>query len=78
MELHFQLVEGPELLKKFVCLPFELHASYPAYVPPLIKDELDFHNPEKNKQLHASETIKFLAFRDTQAVGRIMGIIFHP
>src|SRR5688572_7722346 len=78
MELDIQLVERSELLKKFIYLPFQLHADYPAYVPPLIKDEFDFHNPQINKQLRASETIKFIAYRGSEVVGRIMGIIYHP
>ncbi|MFM2190789.1 MAG: hypothetical protein RL491_1175, partial [Bacteroidota bacterium] len=42
-----------------------------------MKDERRFHDPKHNAGLLNSETVRFLAFLDGQAVGRVMGIISH-
>jgi len=78
MTLQIKAVEDSRLLKRYIYLPSELHAAYSAFVPPFYKDEFDFHDPNKNKQLKNSKTILLLAFRDEQPVGRIMGIIYYP
>lgn len=62
----------------YIKLPAILNRNYPAFVPPLWRDEFHFHNPLKNRNLHRCDTIRFLAFLNGEAVGRIMGIIHHP
>jgi hypothetical protein len=44
-------------------------------LPPLYSDEWKFLNPKENKAHSYSDTILFLAYRDNEVVGRIMGII---
>lgn len=78
MFVELRIVDTPELLKKFICLPLELHKGYGDFVPPFYKDERDFHDPGINKHLDLSDHIKVIALLDGKIVGRIMGIIYHP
>ena len=48
------------------------------WVPPMYLDEWAFHDPKENKALSACDTIRVLALKNGNAVGRIMGIIHHP
>lgn len=61
----------------YIKLPAILNRNYPAYVPPLWRDEFHFHNPLKNRNLKNCEVVRFLAFLNGEVVGRIMGIIHH-
>lgn len=78
MSIEIKIVDSPELLKEFIYLPSALHKGYNNFVPPFYKDEWEFHDPDKNKHLALSDHIKLLAYLNEKAVGRIMGIIYHP
>ncbi len=78
MPLNLKVASGPELLKTYIYLPSLLYTSYADFVPPFYKDELNFHDPLKNKQLNHSKTLTLLAYREDNPVGRIMGIIHYP
>jgi GNAT superfamily N-acetyltransferase len=78
MKIHIRLVDGPGLLRKYIFLPKKLYSDDPRWVPPFYADEWDFHNPKRNKALQYCEVIRFMAFHESQAVGRIMGIIHTP
>ena len=56
--MELKIADTPELLKDFIYLPAKLHSKYTNFVPPLYKDEWDFHDPGKNKHLNLSEHIK--------------------
>ncbi len=62
-------------LKQFISLPKKIYRDYQNWVPPIFDDEWTFHNPEKNEAHKHAKTIHFLALRNGEAVGRIMGII---
>src|SRR5690606_9871306 len=47
----------------------------PYWVPPIIKDELDSFDREKNPVFQNAEASFFLAYRDNRLVGRIAAII---
>jgi hypothetical protein len=47
----------------------------PHWVPPIYSDEFYFHNPKRNSALQYSEVIRLMAYRSSQAVGRVTGII---
>jgi len=64
-------------LREFILFPFHLYKNNPYWLPPIIFDEKNFHNPEKNKTLRVNDTILYLAYLDGKPVGRIMGIIHH-
>jgi hypothetical protein len=64
-------------LKKFIRYPFEIYRGNRFWLPPLIFDELNFHNPKKNKAVRINDTVLYMAYRDGKPRGRIMGIISH-
>ena len=59
----------------FVKFPFSLYKNNPYWVPPLIKDEIETLNPNKNPVYKNSSAKLFLAFRENKLVGRIAAII---
>jgi hypothetical protein len=46
-------------------------------VPPIYMDERIFFNPSKNRSFSHSDAILLLAYKSSELVGRIMGIINH-
>jgi len=62
---------------KFVKFPIKLYKNNPYYVPPLVLDELETLNPEKNPAFEFCEQQLFLAYRRNEIVGRIAAIINH-
>lgn len=72
-----QIVEvtSKKQLKAFIKFPFRLYKNNPYWVPPLIQDEMDFFNPEKNPSFQEAEVQLFMAVRDEKVVGRIAVII---
>jgi len=76
-QIIIQEVNSKSDLRKFIHLPAAIHKDHPNWVPPIYMDEWEFFNPRKNKSFQACDTILLLAYRDSQTVGRIMGIIHH-
>jgi hypothetical protein len=58
-------------LKQFIMLPFRLYKRDPNWVAPLIKDQYDFFNPEKNGYYDHSEVQLFIAVENGKTIGRI-------
>ncbi|MBE9511123.1 MAG: hypothetical protein IMY71_09610 [Bacteroidetes bacterium] len=75
MPVQIKQVKSKGDLRKFIYLPDKLHKDHETWVPPLYSDEWKFLNPKKNIAHSYSDTILFLAYRDNEIVGRIMGII---
>lgn len=71
-------VSSRQDLRTFIYLPEKIHRSHPQWLPPLYADEEDFFDPHKNKAFTYCATALWLASRDGQVGGRIMGIIHHP
>ncbi|MDU1906618.1 MAG: hypothetical protein E6772_17775 [Dysgonomonas sp.] len=65
------------LKKKFVKFPIQLYKGNPYFVPPLIMDEMDTLNPDKNPAFDFCEQQLFLAYKNDEIVGRIAAIINH-
>jgi len=70
-------VSGKGDLKKFIDLPFGLHANHPQWVPPLKLERRLFLNRRMNAFFSHGEAEYFLAWRDGQVVGRISAQINH-
>jgi hypothetical protein len=68
-------VKSRKDLKVFIHLPEEIHKDHTNWVPPIYSDEWKFYSPRHNRSFMISDTILFLAYRDKEPVGRIMGII---
>ena len=61
-------------LKRFIDLPYRLHARDPVWVPPLRRDVELLLSRSKNPFFEHAEAEYFLAERDGEVVGRIAGI----
>ncbi|MFA5328154.1 MAG: hypothetical protein WC384_10220 [Prolixibacteraceae bacterium] len=64
-------------LRQFIHLPAKIHHNHSNWVPPIYMDDWEFFNPKKNKSFDSCDTVLLLALRDSNVVGRIMGIIHH-
>jgi GNAT superfamily N-acetyltransferase len=64
-------VSGLRDLKRFVDLPFRLHASQPLWVPPLKLERYLFLSRKLNAFFTHGQAEYFLAWRDGRVVGRI-------
>ena len=64
-------------LGEFIRFSFQLYRNNLYWLPPIIFDEKNFHNPKKNKALRKNDTVMYLAYKDGKTAGRIMGIIHH-
>ncbi|MFH0805248.1 MAG: GNAT family N-acetyltransferase [Patescibacteria group bacterium] len=64
-------IRTPEKTKQFVLFPWHIYKNDQNWVPPLIKDQCSFFNPEKNPYYHHSKVLLLMAFRDGQPVGRL-------
>lgn len=62
-------------LRRFVKFPFSLYKDSPYWVPPIIKDEMESFDPNKNPVFKNAEGFLFLAYRSDRVVGRIAAII---
>ncbi|WP_136465310.1 GTP cyclohydrolase [Flagellimonas onchidii] len=62
-------------LKKFVKFPFTLYKGSSYWVPPIINDEMESFDPNKNPVFKNAEAKFFLAYKDGKLVGRIAAII---
>lgn len=62
-------------LKQFVTFPFSLYKNNKYWVPPIIKDEVDSFNKDKNPVFENANAHFFLAYKGSQIVGRICAII---
>jgi GNAT superfamily N-acetyltransferase len=64
-------------IKRFIGLPFRLHANQPRWIPPLKLERWLFLNRKMNAYFSHGEGEYFLAFRDGRVVGRISAQINH-
>lgn len=62
-------------LKAFIKFPFKLYKDNKYWVPPIIKDELETFNKDKNPAFKNAEARFFLAYRNKQIVGRVVAIV---
>ncbi len=64
-------------LKQFIALPAKIHRHHKEWIPSLLNDDKATFTPGRNEAYQYCSTIKFLARRDNEVVGRIMGIVHH-
>ena len=62
-------------LKAFVKFPFSLYKGSEYWVPPIIKDELETFNKDKNPAFLDADAQFFLAYREGKIVGRVAAIV---
>ena len=68
-------IQSNKDLKAFVKFPFKIYKDSKYWVPPIIKQELETFNKDKNPIFKDAEARFFLAYRDQEIVGRIVAII---
>lgn len=67
-------------LKRFIMYPWKIYRGKTRvqnWVPPLLVGEKDLFNPKKNPFFAHAECQYFLAYRGSEIVGRIAGILDH-
>jgi len=77
MSIEIRTATSRRDLKTFVAVPFDLYRDHPLWVPPLIRDELDTFNPNRNPAYEHAETRLFVAYADGRPVGRIAAVLSH-
>ncbi|MCH2488912.1 MAG: GTP cyclohydrolase [Flavobacteriales bacterium] len=70
-------VTNKKQLKQFVTFPFELYKDCEFWVPPLIKDEMETLDAQKNPVFKNAEATYYLAMKNGKIAGRIAVIINH-
>ncbi len=70
-----QITPSRAELKKFVQFQIDLYEGNPYFVPPLISDDVNTLDPQKNPAFDFTDAAYFMAFRDGKPVGRIVGMI---
>ncbi|WP_452220737.1 GTP cyclohydrolase [Lacinutrix salivirga] len=68
-------VKNKKDLKAFVTFPFSLYKDSKYWVPPIIKQEIETFNKDKNPIFNDAEARFFLAYKNDKLVGRIAAII---
>ena len=64
-------------LRKFVQFGNDIYKGNPYYCPPMFFDEMNIFNPKMNPALEVCEYVAYMAYRNDEIVGRIVGIINH-
>lgn len=70
-----QIIPTRKELKKFVQFQIDLYEGNDYFVPPLVSDDVDTLDPQKNPAFDFCEAAYFVALRDGKMVGRIVGMI---
>jgi GNAT superfamily N-acetyltransferase len=77
VNVEVKTVSGRRDLKRFIDLPFRLHANHPLWVPPLKIERRLFLSRRMNAFFTHGEAEYFLAWRGERVVGRITAQINH-
>jgi hypothetical protein len=77
MTLVIKEVNTKKEYKTFIYLPDKIHKGHVDWLPPIYMDEKKFFDPKKNLSFRGCDYKQLLAYKDGEAVGRIMGIINH-
>ena len=77
MNIDIREVKGKKDLRTFIYLPEKIHADHPKWVHPIYVDDRSYFDPAKNKAFGYCDAVLLLAWRGTECVGRVMGIINH-
>ena len=64
-------------LNRFVKFGIDLYKDNPYYCPPIVFDEVNTFNPKGNPALEVCDFVIYMAYRNGEIVGRIVGIVNH-
>ncbi|HEY0046679.1 MAG TPA: GTP cyclohydrolase [Flavobacterium sp.] len=62
-------------MRKFVEFPFLIYKDDPNWVPPIIQEEIDSFDKQKNPVFETAEAYFYLAYQNDKPVGRVAAII---
>jgi GNAT superfamily N-acetyltransferase len=62
-------------LKDYIMFSFELYKNNPYWIPPIIADELETFDKNKNPAFQTAEAYFYLAYKDNKIVGKLAAII---
>jgi ribosomal protein S18 acetylase RimI-like enzyme len=62
-------------MKDYVMFSFELYKNNPNWIPPIIAEELETFNRDKNPAFQSAEAHFYLAYKDNKIVGKLAAII---
>lgn len=62
-------------IKQFIKFSFSLYKASPYWVPPIISDELENFDKDKNPAFKHADAKFYLAYRDNKIVGKVAAII---
>lgn len=68
-------VHSKKDLKTFVTFPFTLYKNNAYWVPPIIKDELESFDKDKNPVFKDADAWFFLAYENNTVVGRVVAMV---
>lgn len=77
MTIEIKEVTTRKLMWEFIHLPAKIHQNHSNWVPPIYMDEWTYFNHKKNRAFDHCTTILYVAQKNGEIVGRIMGIISH-
>ena len=77
MGIEIKEVTSKKLMREFIHLPAKIHQNHSNWVPPIYMDEWTFFDPKKNRSFDHCTTVLYVAVKNEEVVGRIMGIISH-
>ena len=72
--IEIKTVQNSKELMQFIKLPWKIYQNDPNWVPPLIMDRKKLLDRKKNPFFKHSEMEMFLAYKESELVGRIAGI----
>ncbi len=75
MTINIKKVKNKKDLKAFIMTPFKIYKKDKKWIPPLLMDEYEVFNPDKNPAFENAKSILFIAYKDNKITGRIAGII---
>ncbi len=64
-------------LNRFVQFGIDLYKDNPYYCPPIVFDEVNTFKPKGNPALEVCDFVIYMAYRNGEIVGRIVGIVNH-
>ncbi len=75
--LSIDRVSSSAQMMEFITFPWKVYAQDPYWVPPLLSERKDFHDPAKNPFFQHATVAYFLARRAGQTVGTIAAFTNH-
>lgn len=74
-DVSIEVVNNQKGFEAFIRFPFQLYKNNPYWVPPIIKDELETVDPQKNPVYQNADARFFIARKNGKIVGRIAALV---